>query len=114
MKKPKKREVTFAFAEGFEDSLHKFVADGSIEHDRYKIFLERKGNIPPERLPGTMRDHNLEPPLEDFRECHFSGDVLLLYTHENDVVMLYRVCDHGAIKGKRGSQLAKDLKKRKR
>jgi addiction module RelE/StbE family toxin len=105
MKKPKKREVTFAFADGFEDSLNQFVSAGSVEHDRYKIFLENKGKIPPERLPGTMRDHSLDGSLSDFKECHLSGNVLLIYTHENDVVTLYRVCDHRDIKGKKGTQL---------
>jgi addiction module RelE/StbE family toxin len=113
MRKPKKREVTFAFAEGFEDSLHQLVSNGSAEFGRYKIFLERKGKIPPERLPGTMSDHSLDGALSDFRECHLSGNVLLIYTHENDLVTLYRVCDHDAIRGKRGSQLAKDMKRKR-
>jgi addiction module RelE/StbE family toxin len=114
MKKPKKREVIFAFAEGFEDSLSQFVSDGSVEHERYKDFLEKKGKIPPERLPGTMSDHSLDGRLSDYRECHLSGNVLLVYTHANDIVTLYRICDHGAIRGKRGSQLAKDMKRTRR
>ncbi len=42
-------------------------------------------------------------------ECHLDGDVLLLYTHENDEVFLLLCCQHDDLKGKTGSKLSKRL-----
>jgi mRNA interferase YafQ len=107
-----KREVSFAFADGFEKSFDDFVQPDSSRAKRFKDFMEKKGKIPPERLPGTMRDHALTGALAGFKECHLDGDVLLIYTHENDVVMLYRVCDHDAIAGKNAKKMAKILREK--
>lgn len=109
MKKPAKREVSFAFAEGFQKSFDEFVEPGSKRADRFRDFMEKKGKIPPERLPGTMRDHALGGALAGFKECHLDGDVLLVYTHENDVVTLYIVCDHETLSNSKA--LAKRLRK---
>jgi len=112
MKRPKPRAVSFAAVEGFRDSFNALVVEGSPEYDRFEIFLANKAKIPPEKLPGTMKDHALQGSLSAFRECHLSGDVLLIYTHENDVVTQFRVCRHADIKGKRGTKLAKELARR--
>jgi addiction module RelE/StbE family toxin len=111
MKKPAKREARFAFADGFETSAKQLAPEDSKEAARLKEFMACKGEIPPRRLPGTMDDHSLTGAFSDFQECHLSGDVLLLYTHENDLVTLYRVCTHDDIHGKRGSKLAKKLRR---
>lgn len=58
-----------------------------------------------------MRDHSLDGSLSWLRECHLDGNILLLYTHENDVVTLYRVCTHADIRGKQGAKLAALLKR---
>jgi addiction module RelE/StbE family toxin len=71
--------------------------------------MDKKGKIPPERLPGTMRDHALGGALSGFKECHLDGDVLLIYTHERDEVMLYRVCTHADIAGKNSKKMARIL-----
>jgi mRNA interferase YafQ len=112
MKKPVKREVSFAFADGFQKSFSQFVAPDTPPAERFKDFMEKKSKIPPERLPGTMRDHALTGALAGFKECHLDGDVLLIYTHEHDEVMLYRVCNHADIEGKNSKKMAKLLKKK--
>jgi addiction module RelE/StbE family toxin len=111
MKKPAKREARFAFADGFEASAHRLAPEDSKEAGRLEEFMICKREIPPRRLPGTMKDHSLSGALSEFKECHLSGDILLLYTHENDIVTLYRVCTHDDIHGKRGARLAKILRK---
>ena len=112
MKKPAKREARFAFAEAFQDTFDDFVKPDTPRADRFKDFMDKKGKIPPERLPGTMRDHALTGALSGFKECHLDGDVLLIYTHERDEVMLYRVCDHADIAGRRATKMAKLLRKK--
>lgn len=112
MKSPAKREVSFAFAEGFQSSFNEFVEPDTTRAERFAEFMKKKSKIPPERLPGTMRDHALIGALSGFKECHLDGDVLLIYTHERDVVMLYRVCDHAAIQGKNSKKMAKLLRKK--
>jgi addiction module RelE/StbE family toxin len=112
MKKPAKREVSFAFADGFQKSFDEFVEPDTPRAERFKDFLDKKSKIPPERLPGTMRDHALIGALSGFKECHLDSDVLLIYTHERDEVMLYRVCDHAAIEVKNSKKMAKLLRKK--
>jgi addiction module RelE/StbE family toxin len=111
MKKPAKREVQVAFSEGFEASFQDLVKQDTKPAERFKHFMRCKREIPPQRLPNTMRDHSLDGALSWLKECHLDGDVLLLYTHENDIVTLYRVCTHDQIRGKRGAKLAALLRR---
>ena len=41
-----------------------------------------------ERLPLTYRDHALQGDMSSFRECHISGDLLLIYSKHEDVLIL--------------------------
>lgn len=42
-------------------------------------------------LPGQFKDHQLIGEFKNFRECHLSSDILLIYTKEIDVITLQLV-----------------------
>jgi len=50
-----------------------------------------------ESLPPEFKDHSLQGDWADFRECHISGDVLLIYQVEGDVVKLVRLGTHSQL-----------------
>lgn len=74
-----------------------------------RIFNEYKRDIPPTPLPGDMDDHALRSKLAGYRECHLAPDVILVYTHEKDVVHLLTICNHADIEGKRQENTRKRL-----
>jgi addiction module RelE/StbE family toxin len=106
----KKREVVFRPKPGFKASYDAFLAEDPSIADLMKEFRDKKAQIPPGRLPGKMRDHKLDGKLKGISECHLAGDILLVYTHENDVVDLLDVCRHSTLKGKKGKALSKKAK----
>jgi addiction module RelE/StbE family toxin len=79
--------------------------------DTIKTFNDAKRVIPTAPLPKKMKDHVLDGKLKGIRECHLAGDVLLLYTHQEDVVRMLYICQHEDLYGKRATQLAAYLKK---
>ena len=76
-----------------------------------KIFNDYKRQIPPHQLPATMRDHRLDGPLKEFKECHLAGDILLLYKHEGDLVVMCYICRHSDLYGKRAKQMRAEIKR---
>lgn len=103
MKPPKERKIKFAVSPVYRESWSKY------RHlkDALTVFNEAKRKIPPERLPDKMKDHVLIGPLKGIRECHLDDDVLLLYTHKDDLVHLLLVCGHSDIKGTKAKVIAK-------
>ena len=79
--------------------------EGSI-----KTFNAYKREIPPRELPGKMQDHVLDGKLKGIRECHLDHDVLLLYTHEGDIVRMLYICQHEDLYGRRSKRLAAFIK----
>jgi len=61
-----------------------------------------------------MRDHALSGRLKGIRECHLDDDVLLLYTHENDVVRMLVICSHDDIRGPRERAVSGALRRHRR
>jgi addiction module RelE/StbE family toxin len=78
--------------------------------DTIAIFNEYKREIPPRALPRKMRDHALQGDLDGFRECHLAGDVLLIYTHENNVVTMIKICRHTDLYGKGAAAIKRAAK----
>lgn len=74
-----------------------------------EVFNKHKRLVPPQPLPGKMRDHVLDGKLKGIRECHLSGDILLLYTHKKNVVRMLYICRHSDLYGKRARQLRSQL-----
>jgi len=48
-------------------------------------------------LPPEAKDHALKGDWADFRECHISGDILLIYQIEADTVKLVRIGSHSQL-----------------
>ena len=42
-------------------------------------------------LPPRYRDHQLSGKLKQFRECHITSDILLIYQTHNDILVLLLV-----------------------
>jgi len=58
----------------------------------YLYLLSQRQALPPE-----AKDHALKGEWADFRECHISGDVLLIYQIEADVIKLVRIGSHSQL-----------------
>lgn len=48
-------------------------------------------------LPSEARDHGLKGNWINFRECHISGDLLLIYQIEDDIIKLVRIGSHSQL-----------------
>jgi addiction module RelE/StbE family toxin len=101
----KERKVEFRPKPGFKDRYDAFLEEDPDIDEMMQAFLKSKGKIPPDRLPAKMMDHKLDGKLKGIKECHLAGDILLVYTHENDVIELIDVCRHEGLKGKKGKAL---------
>lgn len=71
------------------------ITDGQFE----KLIDYLNGLKDGKELPAESRDHALKGKWKDFRECHLGGDMLLVYTHMNDDVILSRIGSHSEIFG---------------
>lgn len=92
------RQVKVVPVLGFKEIYRKLLKEEPSIRETMTIFNEYKRKIPPERLPAKMKDHHLKGRLDGHKECHLAADVLLIYTHENDVVTLIDVCRHSQLK----------------
>jgi addiction module RelE/StbE family toxin len=108
--KPSPREVKVKPKPGFKERYRGFLKLYPEIAGPMKEFNDLKRLIPPGRLPATMKDHKLDGRLDEVRECHLAPDVLLLYTHKDDVIELLDVCEHEDLHGKRGRVLASRVK----
>lgn len=51
----------------------------------------------PEELPTHNRDHNLTGEYKAYRECHITGDSLLIYSQTENELILYRTGSHSEL-----------------
>lgn len=110
MKKLAERKVKFAVSSAYAATWKKYYKIHPEIKESLTQFNEAKRKIPPGRLPEKIRDHVLSGKLQGIRECHLAPDVLLLYTHKDDVVTLLLVCEHGDLKsGDKAKELAKTV-----
>ncbi len=76
-------------SKNFEKLLKKVLASGKVKLKEVekviKIFVDDK------KLPAKYRDHALQGDWKGYRECHIQGDLLLIYTIENDQLVLVLV-----------------------
>ena len=106
----KQREAKFAAAKTLRGQYRHYLELFPEIKAAVDLFNEYKRIIPPRRLPNQMKDHVLQGNLAGIRECHLSGDVLLLYTHEDNLVRMLYICEHSDLYGKRARQLATYIK----
>jgi len=64
-------------------------------YSRYISFLSKL--LAEETLPQEAKDHQLEGDYKDCREFHISGDLLVIYRIENNVLQLLRIGTHSQL-----------------
>ena len=64
---------------------------------KYVIYLSKL--LSKELLPPEALDHALKGEWQDFREFHISGDLLVIYRIDGDVVSLARIGTHSELFG---------------
>ena len=52
-----------------------------------------------ESMPQEVKDHPLKGNYSDYREFHISGDLLLIYRVEDEILKLIRVGSHSELFG---------------
>lgn len=90
------RRVRVYTVPGFRRSYQRFLPNSQVK-DAMAAFNLAKRQIPPAALPEWMRDHKLHGRLTEISECHLANDVLLIYTHEDDVITLLDCCTHAEL-----------------
>jgi len=58
------------------------------------LSIYQKEELPPEAL-----DHPLKGDYKDCREFHISGDILIIYTIDNDILKLIRMGSYSELFG---------------
>jgi len=64
-------------------------------YSRYVSFLSKL--IAEEILPKEAKDHQLQGNYKDCREFHISGDCLVIYRIENNILQLLRIGAHSEL-----------------
>lgn len=89
-----------AFSKNFQKVLHKLRRSGKFNETKLAAVLRLlvAGNP----LPEHHRDHSSEGNLQDFRECHVGGDLLLLYKRNVDLklIVLSNIGSHHELLGR--------------
>ncbi len=64
---------------------------------KYVVYLAKLLNKEP--LPPEALDHALKGEWQDFREFHISGDLLVIYRIDGDIISLARIGTHSELFG---------------
>ena len=64
---------------------------------KYILFIAKL--IEQQELPPEAKDHSLEGDWSDFREFHISGDLLVIYKVDGNVLSLVRIGSHSQLFG---------------
>jgi mRNA interferase YafQ len=72
----------------------------TISEKHYAKFIIYLGKLlQNESLPPEALDHFLKGEWSGFREFHISGDLLVIYSIQNDTLELYRMGSHSELFG---------------
>jgi len=86
--------MTFVQTKAFVKDLSK--AKMSDKHfTKFIAYLHKLSAQQP--LPAEAKDHSLTGDGCDFREFHISGDLLVIYQIENEVIKLVRLGTHSQL-----------------
>jgi len=64
-------------------------------YGKYIIYIGKL--LSRELLPPEAKDHQLKGEWKDFREFHLSGDLLVVYRIEEDILELARIGSHSQL-----------------
>lgn len=76
-----------------KDSKNVKLTDGQAT----KLFLYIAALLKDEMLPKESKDHPLNGEWSDFREFHIGGDMLVIYTLDDNFVYLARLGTHAQL-----------------
>ena len=64
-------------------------------YSKYAVYLGKL--LSKEELPPEAKDHDLKGNWNGYREFHISGDLLVIYKLENEVLYLVRIGSHSQL-----------------
>ncbi|MDD5052281.1 MAG: type II toxin-antitoxin system YafQ family toxin [Sulfuricurvum sp.] len=80
--------------------FHKDIASLKLSEKHFtKFIVYLAALIQNEPLPQEAHDHELEGEWKGFREFHISGDVLIIYRYDDEVLKLIRMGSHAQLFG---------------
>lgn len=79
-------------------TFHKEYAKLKMSDTHYSKYLTYLAMLLQEQpLPKEAKDHPLIGEYENFREFHISGDLLIIYCIEDDILKLTRIGSHSQL-----------------
>jgi mRNA interferase YafQ len=77
---------------GFEKSYKKIKKSGRLKRQAKESLTEAIDTLAEgKKLPAEYKDHQLRGELEQYRECHIKGDLLLVYQIRKKELLLILV-----------------------
>lgn len=78
----------------YEKSFKKLYKSGLLNINKLNSIVDKITTN--QKLPPNCKDHKLHGDLKDFRECHISPDILLIYEIKKEelVLVLARIGSH--------------------
>lgn len=70
----------------------KLVIKQGWDKDKIQSVIEQLLND--DVLSPALRDHALQGDLQNFRECHIFGDLVIIYQRNDENLILYRIGRH--------------------
>jgi len=82
------------FSTRFKRDLKKFQHKKEVLSELNEVL---KSLLLKKKLPEKYKDHDLTGNYINYRECHISPDVLLIYRIEDKELYLYRIGSHSEL-----------------
>jgi len=83
--------LKLSYTSQFKRDYKKYEHNKSIIDALQLVLNNLSAEIP---LPEKYKDHQLKGNLNDYRECHLTPNVLLLYRIQDNVLVLVRIGTH--------------------
>ena len=95
-KLPRDSRKTKAFLKDWENLSRSGKHDMNVLKQAMMLLIADDAPLPPE-----WKDHQLSGELQDFRECHVKGDLLLVYqlqeAYKGELIVFYNAGTHSEI-----------------
>ena len=73
------------FSRAFKKAYKKIKHNSDLSELLQEVIIKLVND---EKLEAKYNDHNLSGNYKDYRECHIKPDLLLIYTKENNALIL--------------------------
>lgn len=85
------------YTKRFEKSFKKVIRSGKIKRTEVELVINMLASG--KKLAPKYQDHLLHGSLDNFRECHIKGDLLLIYYIKNQelVLVLFDIGSHSEL-----------------